>query len=61
MVYRPDDPTVGTLDYVAVVLSEPVDPGRVVPGLLAAGLHRADLWPRPVVAVDAVTVTWEGR
>ena len=61
LVYRPDDPTVGTLDYVAVVLSEPVDPGRVVPGLLAAGLHRADLWPRPVVAVDAVTVTWEGR
>lgn len=61
LVYRPDDPTAGTLDYVAVVLSEPVDPARVVPGLLAAGLHRADLWPRPVVAVDAVTVTWEGR
>jgi len=59
LVYRPDDGVAGTLSYVAVVLSEPVDPGRVVPGLLAAGLHRADLWPRPVVAVDAVTVTWE--
>lgn len=61
LVYRPEDPTAGTLNYVAVVLSEPVDLARVVPGLLSAGLHRADLWPRPVVAVDAVTVTWEGR
>ncbi|MCO4768632.1 MAG: hypothetical protein KDA24_01285 [Deltaproteobacteria bacterium] len=61
LVYRPDEVEAGTLDYVAVVLSEPVDPARVVPGLLAAGLHRADLWPRPVVAVDAVTVTWEAR
>lgn len=59
LVYRPDEVVAGTLDYIAVVLSEPVDPGRVVPGLLAAGLHRADLWPRPVVAVDAVSVTWE--
>jgi hypothetical protein len=61
LVYRPDGVAAGTLEYVAVVLSDPVDPGRVVPGLLAAGLHRADLWPRPVVAVDAVTVTWEAR
>ena len=59
LVYRPDTVVAGTLDYIAVVLSEPVDPGRVMPGLLAAGLHRADLWPRPVVAVDAVSVTWE--
>jgi len=61
LVYRPDDPEAGTLEYVAVLLTEPVDPARVVPGLLSAGLHRADLWPRPVAAVDAVTVTWEQR
>lgn len=61
LVYRPDDPAAGTLEYVAVLLTEPVDPARVVPGLLSAGLHRADLWPRPVAAVDAVTVTWEQR
>ena len=61
LVYRPDDAGAGTLQYVAIVQSEPIDPGRVVPGLLAAGLHRADLWPRPVVAVDAVSVNWEDR
>ena len=61
LVYRPDSPDAGTLTYVALVTSEPVEPSRLVPGLLAAGLHRADLWPRPVLALDAVTVTWSAR
>lgn len=59
LVYRPDDPAAGTLTYVAMVTSEDVEPALVVPGLLSAGFERADLWPRPVVAVDAFTVTWE--
>lgn len=58
LVYRPDDPTAGTLTYVAIVTSEAVEPALVVPGLLSAGFDRADLWPRPVVAADAFTVTW---
>ena len=59
--YRPDAADAGTLTYVALVTSEPVEPSRLLPGLLAAGLHRADLWPRPVLALDAVTVTWSDR
>ncbi len=58
LVYRPDAPQAGTLTYVVIVTSEPVEPSLVVPGLLSAGFDRADLWPRPVVATDAFTVTW---
>ncbi len=58
LVYRPDEPSAGTLTYVAIVTSEAVEPTLVVPGLLSAGFERADLWPRPVVAADAFTVTW---
>ena len=61
VVYRPDVAAAGTLTYVALVTSEDVEPALVVPGLLSAGFDRADLWPRPVVAVDSFTVTWESR
>jgi len=61
VVYRPDAEGAGTLTYVAIVTSEEIDPALVAPGLLSAGFERADLWPRPITAVDAFTVTWESR
>lgn len=58
LVYRPDAGVGGTTRYVALLTREPIDPARVMPGVLGAGVDRADLWPRPVLAVDEFTVDW---
>jgi hypothetical protein len=58
LVYRPDPGVTGTRRYIALLTREPIDPMRVAPGVLSAGVDRADLWPRPVLAVDDFTVDW---
>ena len=59
LVYRPDPGVTGTLRYLALLTREPIDPMRVAPGLLGAGLDRADLWPRPVLAASEFSVDWQ--
>ncbi len=57
LVYRPDAP--GTYRYVALITDESVDPMFTLQGVLEAGAPRPDLWPRHVLSVDDLTLTWE--
>jgi len=59
LVYRPDEGVTGAMRYIALLTREPIDPLRVAPGVLSAGLDRADLWPRPVLAASDFTVDWQ--
>lgn len=57
LVYRPDAP--GAYRYVALITDEPVDPLFTLQGVLEAGAPRPDLWPRHVLSVDDLRLTWE--
>jgi len=57
LAYRPDQPA-GATRYLAIATSGPVDAAGFATQVLAAGLDRPDLWPRPVRAVDSFVVDW---
>jgi hypothetical protein len=57
LAYRPDLPA-GPTRYLAIATSVRVDAAGLATEVLASGLDRPDLWPRPVRAVDSFVVDW---
>ena len=58
LVYRPDRIANGTHRYLSFATAAPIEAERVARALLAAGLDRPDLWPRPVLAAADFELEW---